>query len=52
MADLYAKKNTENSARVQKMAFLLSKLNQVTAFESPELLSIGKEKIDNFINKF
>jgi len=45
------KKNTENSARVQKMAFLLSKLNQVTAFESPELLSIGKEKIDNFINK-
>jgi len=45
------KKNTENSARVQKMAFLLSKLNQVTAFESPELLSIGKEKIDSFINK-
>ena len=45
------KKNTENAARVQKMAFLLSKLNKVTAFESPELLSIGKETIDNFINK-
>ena len=45
------KKNTENSARLQKMALLLSKLNQVTAFESPELLSIGKEKIDSFINK-
>ena len=45
------KKNTENAARVQKMTFLLSKLNQVTAFESPELLSIGKEKIDSFINK-
>ncbi len=45
------KKNTENAARVQKMAFLLSKLNQVTAFESPELLSIGKETINNFINK-
>lgn len=45
------KKNTENAARVQKMAFLLSKLNQETAFESPELLSIGKEKITSFINK-
>ncbi len=45
------KKNTENAARVQKMAFLLSKLNKVTAFESPELLSIGKETIDKFINK-
>lgn len=45
------KKNTENSARVQKMAFLLSKLNKVTSFESPELLSIGKDKIDAFINR-
>ena len=45
------KKNTENSARVQRMTFLLSKLNQVTAFESPELLSIGKEKIDSFIKR-
>lgn len=45
------KKNTDNAARVQKMTFLLSKLNQVTAFESPELLSIGKEKVDSFINK-
>jgi len=45
------KKNTVNSARVQKMAFMLSKLNQVTAFESPELLSIGKDVIDDFIKK-
>lgn len=43
------KKITENAARVQKMAFLLSKLNQKTAFEAPELLSIGKETIDSFI---
>ncbi|MBU1020211.1 MAG: oligoendopeptidase F [Firmicutes bacterium] len=45
------KKNTENSARLQKMSFLLSKLNQVTAFESPELLSLGEELITSFINK-
>lgn len=45
------KKNTDNAARVQKMSFLMSKLNQVTAFESPELLSIGKETIDGFITK-
>ncbi|KFZ26832.1 MAG: Oligoendopeptidase F, plasmid [Candidatus Izimaplasma bacterium HR2] len=45
------RKNTENSARVQKVAFLMSKLAQVTAFDSPELLSIGKETIDSFIAK-
>ncbi len=45
------KKNTENAARVQKMSYLMSKLNQVTAFESPELLAIGKAKIASFIEK-
>ncbi len=45
------RKNTINAARVQKMAYLMSKLNKTTAFESPELLSIGKEKIDGFIEK-
>lgn len=45
------KKDTTNAARVQKMSFLLSKLNQVTAFEAPELLSIGKETIEGFIEK-
>lgn len=45
------KKNTENAARVQKMAFSLGKLNQKTAFEAPELLAIGKEKIDSFVAK-
>ena len=44
------KKNTENAARVQKMAFLLSKLSQETAFESPELLTIGKETIIGMVN--
>ncbi len=45
------KKDTDNAARVQKMAYLMSKLNQVTAFESPELLAIGKETINSFIEK-
>ena len=45
------KKDTTNAARVQKMAFLMSKLNQATAYEAPELLSIGKEKIDSFIER-
>jgi len=45
------KKNTDNAARVQKMSYLMSKLNQVTAFESPELLAIGETKINSFIAK-
>lgn len=45
------KKNTDNAARVQKMGHLNSRLGQVTAFESPELLKIGKAKIDEFISK-
>ncbi|AIO19541.1 Oligoendopeptidase F, plasmid [Candidatus Izimaplasma bacterium HR1] len=45
------KKNTENAARVQRMALLASKLGQVTAFESPELLTIGQEVINSFIQK-
>ena len=45
------RKITENAARVQKMGFLMSKLSQATAFESPELLAIGKETIDSFIAK-
>ena len=45
------KKNTENAARVQKMAHLNSKLGQVTAFESPELLKLGKAVVDEFISK-
>jgi len=45
------KKNTDNAARVQKMGFFYGKLSKATAFEAPELLSIGKEKIDSFIDK-
>ena len=45
------KKNTDNAARVQKMGHLNSKLGQETAFEAPELLKIGKAKVDEFISK-
>lgn len=44
------RKDTENGGRVQKMGYLVSKLGQVTSFESPELLEIGKEKVMDFIN--
>ena len=45
------KKDTDNAARVQRMSFLLSKLNQTTAFEAPEILSIGKKTIMEFVEK-
>jgi len=45
------KKDTVNAARVQKVAFLFSKLSKATAFESPELLSIGQETIQGFLKK-
>lgn len=45
------RKNTENGARVQRMGNILSRIGQATAFEQPELLALGKEKIDSFIKK-
>ena len=45
------RKITENGARVQQMAFLHAELQKATAFESPELLAIGKDKLDEFISK-
>ena len=45
------RKNTDNAARVQKMGFFYGKLSQVTAFEAPELLAIGKKTIDSFIDR-
>jgi oligoendopeptidase F len=45
------RKNVENSARVQKVGYQLSRLNQVTAFDSPELLEMGEKKVMSFINK-
>jgi oligoendopeptidase F len=45
------KKNTTNAARVQQMAFLMSKLRSATAFESPELIQIGEETILSFLDQ-
>jgi len=45
------KKNVENAARVQKMAFLMNEIQKATAFESPEVLSLGKEKVLSFIER-
>ncbi len=45
------KKDTEKAARVQRMMALFSNLRQATAFESPELISIGRETIDSFIDQ-
>lgn len=45
------RKIVENAARVQKVAYLLNELGKATAWESPELLSVGKETIFNFLDK-
>ncbi len=45
------KKNSENSARLQKIQLAFSKLGQVTSFEEPELIALGKDKVMQFIDK-
>ncbi len=45
------KKDTKNAARVQQMANIVSKLQQATAFEQPELIALGKEKVMSFIER-
>ncbi len=45
------KKTVENSARVQKMAYLLNQLTQATSFESPEILNLGKDKVMGFLDR-
>ncbi len=45
------KKNSENSARLQKVQIAFSKLQQATSFEEPELIALGQEKVMDFIDK-
>lgn len=45
------KKNSENSARLQKVQLAFVKLQQALSFEEPELISIGEEKVMSFIEK-
>ena len=44
-------KDQEKSAKNQQMQLLLAKLSQKTSFVSPELISIGKEKIMSFCDQ-
>jgi len=45
------KKNSENSARLQKVQLAFVRLQQALSFEEPELINIGKEKVMSFIDK-
>ncbi|MFW5913876.1 MAG: oligoendopeptidase F [Bacillota bacterium] len=45
------KKDVENSARVQTMSGVVSEYQQATAFESPEILNLGEEKVNAFLEK-
>jgi oligoendopeptidase F len=45
------RKDVENGARVQKIGYQLSKLRQATAWDSPEILSLGKETVFGFLDK-
>ncbi|MFW6284782.1 MAG: oligoendopeptidase F [Bacillota bacterium] len=45
------KKDVENSARVQTMTSVVSEYQQATAFESPEILNLGEEKVNAFLEK-
>ena len=46
------KKDVENAARVQQMAAMLAKLSQVTAFERPEILSLGEAYVMKTIDQY
>ena len=43
-------KDINNAASLQKAYIFLSNLSQVSAYESPEILSVGQEKILSFID--
>ena len=45
------KKDSENSARLQKVQIAFARLQQALSFEEPELISLGKEKVMSFINQ-
>ena len=45
------KKDSGNSARLQKVQIAFARLQQALSFEEPELISLGKEKVISFINQ-
>ena len=46
------KKDSEASARLQKVQLAFAKLQQAIAFEEPELIAMGKEKVMAYIDEF
>ena len=44
------KKDVENASKVSKVMMFLALLGQTTSFESPEILSLGKKKVTEFID--
>ncbi|TVP94786.1 MAG: oligoendopeptidase F [Acholeplasmatales bacterium] len=45
------RKNVEHAGRVQKIGYLLNQLQQATAFDAPEIISLGKETVMGFLEK-
>ena len=45
------KKDSDNSARLQKVQIAFARLQQALSFEEPELIALGKEKVMSFINQ-
>ncbi len=45
------RKDVENAARVQTMGDMINRYSQATAFEKPEILSLGWDKVKAFIEK-
>ncbi len=45
------KKDVDAAARHQRCMMLFASINQATSFETPEILSIGKEKVMSFVEK-
>lgn len=43
------KKDVKRSERLSKVEYAISELSEATSFDSPELLALGKERIDSFI---
>ena len=43
------KKDVKRSERLSKVEFAIAELSEATSFDSPELLALGKEKIDSFV---
>ncbi len=45
------RKNVANAGRVQECAHLLNELQRATAFQNPEVLSLGEATVDDFLSR-